>query len=559
MNVVVSVQALVIWNRMRDNNAGILLKPTRFEIIIWIVAVVSMLVLALRDWNNYVIGVWGDEAAYVILAESLVKAKVYGYLYLPGGPDGSQYPFGMPMILTPLVVLFPGQYDVLRLVPLAATILNLSLLFWGWSLLGGGFSYRWGTALTLLVAFSPLTIMFARVLMSEAVFLSWGLGAMLLVENCVRRPVRGWGIWFGIVAVGVAYTRTVGWVVLAGLVIYLVLQLRERSLRPLLVAAFVMAALLGVVVALTPVRPLDLIPSDYVSQISNTTSKSSSHSGAPQNFFQNRLPANLFVHLDITDLFPYRIENEIKGWSKATGVDLQFLPALCLALLMSYGSLLWYRASGLTAFSAVLPMYLVTLVIWVWDGSRLFYPVQPQIIFVLMLSLFGLIRALYAKLPQSAGKWFTRVALASVGILLGSAMLLVNLRTSSWFSEKESRQVYAEWVKENTPSSAVFMSLLPPTDYLYTRRTFVPFRSRWRTSQDLLRFMREQHVTYVIGLPLENPLDRIVAARGSPDIHYYESLRPLITRGILVPVYTRMEADTAIYKVDPARIAQEPD
>ncbi len=173
--------------------------PTRAQIGVWLVLLAAAVTVSLLQYGHSVVGVYKlDDSAYIVLAESLVHADRYGLINAPGAPVPTHFPFGYPLVLSPFVVLFPGNLEVLKAVSLVATLLNAGILFWGWRWFRVQRSYWWAIAVVGLYVLSPLTVRFAGMVMSEPVFTTFCLLAILLAEQAANgRLIRGWFIWMG--------------------------------------------------------------------------------------------------------------------------------------------------------------------------------------------------------------------------------------------------------------------------------------------------------------------------------------------------------------------------
>jgi hypothetical protein len=531
-----------------------------------------MVVLALRNWDSYSIGSLYDDALYALLPRSLLFHAQYGKFFVPPDFQASALPFGFPLLLTPLVALFPMQPPLLRLVPLVASIANLSLLFWGWTRLTRRFSYWWSVALVAVLAFSPLTILFARILFSEAVFLTWCLVVFLLTERMISKSSRWNALALGAAAIALAYTRTIGWIIVATLLVYVVYKLGKTAWHPLFQSALSAGLVLALVVGLTPVEPSDLFPNEYVEILSGTNRQNPAAqvptqpdttpptpADAPPPLLQRvyGIGRNVLMHLDSTDWLPQQMENEVSQFLRATRLEpLKYLSLGLLALLL-WGGWRWYRHSGLTAFAVIVPPYLVVLMIWAWDGSRMFYPVQPQLAFALLLGLYGMLEWLAHFLPRDLAPRGVRVVsvFGIVGILMAS--IAVNFHSSSWFLARENRTVYSAWILTHTPADALILTSEPATDYLYAERVYVPTLRGTYTPQALIQYLRTYHVTYVIAPALNNPRTDLVRARTGPIVRYNQNVQELVTREILQPRYTNFDADLSIFQIDAEKLAAE--
>lgn len=546
-------------------------QPARWHVALWAVSVVTMVLLALRDWNNYSIGVFYDDGVYAVLPRSLLYTAHYGRFFVPPDFQQSALPFGFPLLLAPFVALFPAQPALLRFVPLAASVLSLSLLFWGWRRLTRAFSYDWCVALVVVLAFSPLTVLFARILFSEAVFLMWCLVVFLLTERVASKTGRWEPVALGAAAAALVYTRTIGWVIVATLVLYLIYKLGAAAWRRLAIAALSGGLVVALVVGLTPVEPSDLIPAEYLAILSRANrpalaAQNPAQPGtaqlAPDGFataFLQRaygVGRNLLLHLDATDWLPLRMQNDASQFLRATRLEfLKYLPGLAILALLGWGAVRWYRTSGITAFAVIVPPYLLILLIWPWVGSRMFYPVQPQLAFAMLLGMYGVLEWLTRFLPRDAAPRVMRaVSLVTLAVLI-LISVAVNLRSGAWFLARANSNIYSDWILTHTPPDAVILSSEPATDYLYAERTYASPPDGAYTSRDLIDYLRTYHVTFVIAPAPDNPRTDLVTARTGPIVRYNQTVQELVARDILQPRSAYFDADVTIFQVDAAKLS----
>lgn len=558
---------------MRSLSPSFSRQPARWHVALWAVSVVSMVLLALRDWNNYSIGVLYDDAVYAVLPRSLLHAAHYGRFFVPPEFQKAALPFGFPLLLAPLVALFPAQPALLRFVPLAASVISLSLLFWGWRRLTRAFSYDWCVALVVVLAFSPLTVLFSRILFSEAVFLMWCLVVFLLTERVASKTGHWEPVALGAAAVALVYTRTIGSVIAATLLLYLIYKLGAAAWRRLAIAALSAGLVVVLVVGLTPVEPSDLIPAEYLAVLSRANSPAPAVQNparpetvqpAPDGFATALLQRvygvgrNLLLHLDATDWLPLRMQNDVSQFLRATRLEfLKYLPGLAILALLGWGAVRWYRTSGITAFAVIVPPYLLILLIWPWVGSRMFYPVQPQLAFAMLLGMYGVLDWLARFLPRDAAPRLLRaVSIFTLAVFI-LASVAVNLRSGTWFVARANRNIYSDWILTHTPPDAVILTSEPATDYLYAERTYAPVPDGTYTSRDLIDFLRAYDITFVIAPAPDNPRADLVTARTGPIVRYNRVVQELVARDILQPRSAYFDADLTIFQVDAAKLSSQ--
>jgi hypothetical protein len=209
--------------------------PNRIQVVIWGALLAVAVILSLKDYQSFQLGTYGDDAFYPVLAQSLVHSDQYGLINVPGDQPGAPpFPFGYPLLLTPFVLLFPDSLDAMKVLSLIATLSNATLLFWGWHWFSRR-SHWWGIAVVGLYILSPLTVTHTRMVMSESVFTTFCLAAMLLAEQATqRRQNRWWSLLTSVMLTFVAFTRTVGLVLVITVFAYLLFRIGKRVWKELI-------------------------------------------------------------------------------------------------------------------------------------------------------------------------------------------------------------------------------------------------------------------------------------------------------------------------------------
>ena len=138
--------------------------------------------LMIYNLPKFQVGAHYDDAAYITLARSFLHGEGYGLINFPGAPRIANYPFGYPLALSLIAAFSPNELAAYKYVSVVATLINASLLFWGWRLLSRSLSHWWALAVSLLYLFSPVTIDLSGRVMSEPLFLTFYLLAMLIAE-----------------------------------------------------------------------------------------------------------------------------------------------------------------------------------------------------------------------------------------------------------------------------------------------------------------------------------------------------------------------------------------
>ena len=539
-------------------------RPSRKQTLAWLLVVLVMLVMVLSDFDSHP-AILIDSSRYIVLAQSLLQSPTFGLINGGGAPVQAQFPFGYPFVLAPVVALFPGNFEALRVPSTLATLLNASLLFWGWPLLSRR-SYWWGLVITALFCLSPITVLQARLVLSEAVFLTWLLLVILLAEWGARRPPPWW--WFlalGTAATAMVFTRTVGWVMWAGIVIYWLYRKRFRAARELLLLAAVMVGVTALIVAVTPVALTDIVPAAYAQQSNVLISGERVVSGdKPESypaFLQRTLPRRFSQDLPAA-VIPGLNSNYVRTLARQWGVwPLLITFGMLTTLFMALGVVRWWAREGPSAFLLGVLPYFALLLAWTWTDRRFLYPVQAQMFYALLIGLeacgFGLVRL--SGRPQT--RRLIRPALMVAIALMLALFAGVSLTYPDNRVYTRMQLERGQWFRQHTQASDVIMSYQAQMDYLLTgRRTVnVPEGLDPSAPEVFAGYLDQQHVRYVVvepergtwaldpasGLPARNLNDRGQNYIG------FDLAFPLATQGKLVLIHTGEQETYHVFAVVP--------
>lgn len=507
---------------MAGNTDRLLTAPTRVQGLVWIALLCGLLTIALSNYHTYLLGTHFDDARYVILARSLVISDQYGMINAPGDPPAGKYPFVYPLLLTPFIILFPQDPNALKFLSLIATAVNFTLLFWGWRWFSRTRSYWWGLAIAALVTLAPITIDQTRRVMSEPVFTTFVLIAIILAEQAAQKlPGRWWSLAMSAALVGALFTRSIGIVLIACIFAYLLFKRGKAFALQLASVVALMAVIVSVIILTTPVQLRDLLPSEYLKDenaglvMAPVTGVVPTEDGAPSATVSTPPDWTQKVKTLVIDyiliygtvhhfgkdmrVIAFPLGGGGREEALAERIGLPFLPLLfgfCISGLVLFG---WYRQfkqEGLTLLLMFGVVYLATLFLWVWDDPRLLYPIQPQIQLGLLLGIEALVVFLA-----------TRVRFRSpYAILAGIAILLILIAAIKGTQIEDSRlhtgdiRARTTWLAKNAPPSAILMSEASEIDYLYGGRKTVTYPTVTSPAQ-LEEFLIAHKIDYVLIAP----------------------------------------------------------
>ncbi len=153
--------------------------------------VAAILVVALAAYGHafgsFQVGVYTDDAEYVVLARSLAQGQGLRLASYPDTPATTRYPPGYPLVLAPLARAFPTELVPLQAVSLAATLASLALAYGLYR--AQGCHHGLATGAVLLLALNPIVVAHSGMVMSEPVNAMFTLGALLALRLADRRHV----------------------------------------------------------------------------------------------------------------------------------------------------------------------------------------------------------------------------------------------------------------------------------------------------------------------------------------------------------------------------------
>ena len=497
------------------------------QVLAWTALLVVILSLYARGVGSFQVGVYQDDAGYLVLSRSFAFGDHYGLVNGPGPTRPSKYPFMFPLLLSPFAdSLVAAKRQVganadapeqrllkATAVPLLATLINVSLLFWAWPLLSRT-SRWWGLGIAYLHGLSPLVTAHARMIMSEPVFLTFVLAVLLLTETCADGRSRpGCAVALGAAIAAAVFTRTIGITVAVAAVVRLAafpFQLSRRqpyaasardAARTLALLALGAVALVGSAVASTSMCVRDLGSTAYADELLARTSDVTGT--APGAFAAQvaRVGRGYLLDQVRNVILPVGGGERTREWAQRLGVDgvSTWIGAAVLGAVL-IGA--WQSASCRLLAPTVLlfeVIYFAAIVLWPWDQTRYLYPLQPFLQFQFLvgaayIAAIGTPQRFASQRPLGAG------TAAVVGLVL------VFCSGSKSFEVRDSRQftrdlsIGTDWLARHTPPGAIVMARYPEAVYLYSGRATVDLITTG-TPADVERLLAGSPADYVLVAP----------------------------------------------------------
>jgi hypothetical protein len=408
----------------------------------------------------------GDNATYILLAKGLVQGKGFRDIWAPGMPPHTQYPFGLPLLLTPFVAVFPHSVIPMKFFVLALALVSFILVH---AFFKDAFTEGQRLALMILLALSPALLQFSHWVLSEVPYLCVSfLGLFLLKDR--EASFKDWRFWLGLLAIAFAYhIRTAGIALVIALPLFLLLKRKWKASGIALIVLFLL---------LLPwtLRNRGLSEEGgYLRQFLLKDSYNPALGYAALSDIISRFGTNLKIYaLGVVPGFVFPPLGDTTSGGILVLIGL-LASALCLWGLFSQAR------QRLLLSHVYLVCYLGVALLWpsVWSDFRFLLSILPLILGVFLSGAFSLSGILWKLKPKAIGTLLVALsALTSLWVVLtgipGQATnTMAYLRGDEFAGYPEPYVTFfqaADWVKANTEPNAVVISRKPTLFYLRAER-----------------------------------------------------------------------------------------
>lgn len=472
-------------------------------------------VVYLFAWFAPAIGLYHDDAVYLVTAKSLAAGHGYMIGSLPHPISETKYPPLFPALLA-LFTLVSQQAWWLKLFPLACAA--------GWLLVTHRLLLRMGASrndallLVGLTAASPSIIYLSTSLMSEPLF-------ALLVTAALLMLLDEYALFAGVFAGLATITRTAGIPLIAAGILTLVFRRRFR------------AAVLFAAVAMAIVAPW------FGWALAHTTQDAYYGVG-------NYAASNIITGLRASEKLAVLTRNLIlllaSPFSLLTGITNLFS---VVGTMVVFGVCFYVRRQLVPDLFVAL--YCLMLLCWTWPPERFVAPLLPLLLWIVWraVRLFPIREAVVAAAVVAAllSLWTdgTRLSITRQdGYFPPGGQV-----SDNWY---EMRKLFT-YIRANLPQDAILLANLDPLFFLNTGRKavrgfapdgyslFYAQRQEGVTPDQLSAAIVENQVNYVVLTP-----DRDFAESTS----FHRSVAALERGGVLEPVETQgLPADYRLLRV----------
>jgi Dolichyl-phosphate-mannose-protein mannosyltransferase len=432
----------------------------------------------------------GDNAQYLILAESILAGKGLAHVNTPNAEPHTKYPFLYPLALAGVLAVLPGALVAAKLVSTLAGIGSVLLVFLLWRARG---SPVVALGAALATAVSPHILEFSHITLAEVPYLFLSLATLFAIERALAAKEDRWP-QLALVLLGIMasyYTKSVGLALAVAAPVAFALRRRFRAALILLIG-------FGALSFPWYLRNKEVgqenLYLDYF--LMRDPYRENSGTITPPEFAK-RIGVNV-VKYERFFLPNGFVPQAFTGMPGAPAVEgLVFFVPLALAAVGIASAM----RRGYVATELYVIVFLVMIHMWpdVWSGTRFFLPLLPLLFAyalagaeriaarVALRGATGGARAhadTSAKSPADALPHASPPAARAAALL--AAALLIAVSAIATVQERAGRRGYtpdwanffaaAEWIRANTPPEAIVSSRSSYILYWKTHRKTVGYR-----------------------------------------------------------------------------------
>jgi hypothetical protein len=440
----------------------------------------------------------GDDARYYLLGKALHDGKGFRQIQHPTMPVETTYPLVFPLLLS-FVQLFSGSILLAKIVQ---SVLGALVTLFGFYLFRI-YSKNLLLPMVALCATCATLVQFSSSLMSEIPYLFFSLLALYLYEMSVRRPKNHWLFWLTILlSVFPMHCRSVG---LAFSASWLLTTLLTKQYRYM----FAHAAVLMVSVALFHMATT--WDNGYLIQIVQRNTYNPEAGLVTPGEMVQRIMQNIQAYGS------YILQRSLVPLPfQASKGLLALITGACLISILAG----WVRSlfSPMRFLSLYVFMYFGIFLMWQtqWSSERFVAGVIPFLYFFLLFGLDAVMELVSGARGRAAPlkqRFLSLVTPEERMTGIGSAVIwitailimLSNIGFQTSFLKKSNalgpdwKNFYscADWIRTNTPDSAIVMNRKVELFYIRSKRTGVMYPYS-RDVNKVMKTIDDSRVDYVV-------------------------------------------------------------
>ncbi len=374
----------------------------------------------------------GDNAQFINLGRSLADGHGLSET-IEGEPvPHTKYPFGFPILLAIVHILFPGNLIALKSLVVLLYAISIPLTY---LLIRRFAAPPLSLGVSALCLASPLLLDFSHQVMSEIPFLLFSLIALLLLHRAQKSNTLSTLALAIIAIIAAYYIRSAGIILIGTGIIFFALHKKWKEAGLIAIGSFLLALPYQI-------RNASLGGTPYIEQLLSINPYRPEEGALTFTALIERILANL-------ELYSLQIIPHI---FLPSFIDTNYFVGAVFSALILYALI-----AGITRRNLLivyLTCYLGLYILWpyVWSDTRFLVPAIPILFYAILTSMDELLHLLARALKKTA----SRVGVVFFFLfLLGSNIYETNnlaRYTGQLPSEWANYFAASEWIKDNTES-----------------------------------------------------------------------------------------------------------
>ena len=376
----------------------------------------------------------GDNAQFINLGRSL--AEGYGLSEtIEGEPiPHTKYPFGFPLLLAIVHILFPGNLIALKSLVVLLYAISIPLTY---LLIRQFAAPPLSLGVSALCLASSLLLDFSHQVMSEIPFLLFSLIALLLLHRAQKSSTLSTLAPAIIAIIAAYYIRSAGIILIGTGILYFALHKKWKEAGLIAAGSFLLALP-------WQIRNASLGGTPYIQQLLSINPYRPEEGMLTLTTLTERILANLELYG--LKIIPYIL--------LPSSIDTHYFVGAVFSALILYGLIAGLIKRHLLI--VYLTCYLILYILWpyVWSDTRFLVPAIPIFFYAILTSMDELLRLLARALKKTSSR--AGIVLFFL-FLLGSNIYETNNLaeyTGQLSPEWSNYFIAAEWIKDNTEPDA---------------------------------------------------------------------------------------------------------
>jgi hypothetical protein len=398
----------------------------------------------------------GDNAVYVILAESMISGKGYRNLYLPDEPQHALYPFGFPLILALPVLVFGSNVFILKIF---IVLTGIGMVYFLYKITEHLFKDKAKMLLVFCISL-PIFVTYNHWIYTEVPYLCISLAALYFFIKASSRKRSFYYISF-VLATFAVFVRTVGIALVIGMILILLIKKQFKY-------AVILALLFLLIFIPWQVRNTGIQQGGgYLEQVLAKYPYDLTYGRVGFSDLTRRLFDNFIFYSFI--IIPLILMPILES-----GIIFIVVGSF-IVLLTLLGLITRFKKIGIVEFYFMFGCFVLLCWPRVWSSERLFLPFLP-------LFIINFYRGLIWLAKKIRFRYFTYLIIG-IFVLLNAISIfqeskrtcrdnIAYLRGDKYAGYQETWRHYFEtidWIDKNLPTKSVILARKPEFVYLKSR------------------------------------------------------------------------------------------